>query len=511
MSTTLPPSLSRFPWARFVTATLVVAAVVYTSYQLSIALDPDDTGRLETTLVLSVSGQLDRGFASLYGPFSGSNPLVLIHAPLYYRLAALVAWALTVSGLDTLAASLVAGRLISAFGTLGMLLVAFRLGALDGGSRRAGLWAAALVAASPVLGILTVMVRPDTLAVLLQTAGLWLVARALLDERPRVSLLATAYAAFALAFCAKQHDVFVMVTSSAMLAWACLRRRAGLGPVVAAHAVAAAVAGTYLGFEDWLTDRRMSLSVFELPGGPFREINYATWSHVATIATITAKKSVGLLVLAVACLAGARRVLPATRLDGLLLIYLGVELAALVPLCLFNLGAADNYALQAVVLASILLARAADRALREVPARAWVPVGLGLAALVVLARDVQSIEIAARTRRQDRAALSALLDDPRVGRRSGGDYYFVGLPQHNRLLGRPELAHDEWLYGAFESVAAAEPRESWLRPALEGDPVRKVVVPDDQGRIPGLADDLPGLGYARVAQFGPYRVWERRR
>ncbi len=39
--------------------------------------------------MLSVARQLVFGPSELYGPFGGSNPLVLIHAPLYYRAAAL--------------------------------------------------------------------------------------------------------------------------------------------------------------------------------------------------------------------------------------------------------------------------------------------------------------------------------------------------------------------------------------------------------------------------------------
>src|SRR5436309_10299733 len=96
--------------ARLLSALLGTAAALHLGYLLTLAFDPDDAGRLETTLVLSVSGQLDRGFGTLYGPYSGSNPLVLMHAPLYYRLAALGAWPLArLGGRDALTASLVVG------------------------------------------------------------------------------------------------------------------------------------------------------------------------------------------------------------------------------------------------------------------------------------------------------------------------------------------------------------------------------------------------------------------
>src|SRR5262249_42065806 len=54
-----------------------------------LAFGKEDTEALESPLLLAVARQLEEGPAGLYGPYGGGNPLVLIHAPLYYRVAAL--------------------------------------------------------------------------------------------------------------------------------------------------------------------------------------------------------------------------------------------------------------------------------------------------------------------------------------------------------------------------------------------------------------------------------------
>ena len=41
-------------------------------------------------------------------------------------------------------------------------------------------------------------------------------------------------------------------------------------------------------------------------------------------------------------------------------------------------------------------------------------------------------------------------------------YYFTDRPGLNRLDGRLELVHDNWLYPVFESLRLAEPRSAWL-------------------------------------------------
>src|SRR5690349_14756478 len=82
-----------------VTSILAVSACVFVVFRLSLALGREDVDKYESPLMLSVARQLVAGPWQLYGPFAARNPLVLIHAPLYYRAAALVAWPLARAGL----------------------------------------------------------------------------------------------------------------------------------------------------------------------------------------------------------------------------------------------------------------------------------------------------------------------------------------------------------------------------------------------------------------------------
>ncbi len=70
---------------------LSFAAVFTIGFRVWMALGPADTEPLESPLMLAVARQLDHGPWGLYGPFGRQNPLVLIHAPLYYHLAAVLA------------------------------------------------------------------------------------------------------------------------------------------------------------------------------------------------------------------------------------------------------------------------------------------------------------------------------------------------------------------------------------------------------------------------------------
>ena len=76
----------------WITTVLTASAVVFLVFRVSLGLGEADTDLYESPLMLSVARQLIAGPTDLYGPFGGRNPLVLIHAPLYYRLAALTAW-----------------------------------------------------------------------------------------------------------------------------------------------------------------------------------------------------------------------------------------------------------------------------------------------------------------------------------------------------------------------------------------------------------------------------------
>lgn len=261
-------------------------------------------------------------------------------------------------------------------------------------------------------------------------------------------------------------------------------------------------------FEEWLTGGGMSQAVLRLPAALGR-INRASWGHVATVFVESAKLSVGLLALAGACAVAGPRRWRGRKLDAILVLFLLAETAAMVPLCLNSTGAWVNYALEPMVLGAILVARALDRVMNADPGWRLGPIVLAAAALV--AADARLVGISAGSRARDREALRELLADPGLAPREGR--YFVAVPQYNRLYGRAELAHDDWLYASFEAVGAAEPRSRWLRSALTSGPVRQVIVANDPHRDPwlveGLVEPLPLLGYRPRGRFGRFDLWER--
>src|SRR5579885_3039498 len=91
------------------TSILTASACILIVFRLSLALGNEDVDRYESPLMLSVARQLLAGPWELYGPFGGRNPLVLIHAPLYYRGAALLAWPLAREDLHVAEAARLAG------------------------------------------------------------------------------------------------------------------------------------------------------------------------------------------------------------------------------------------------------------------------------------------------------------------------------------------------------------------------------------------------------------------
>jgi hypothetical protein len=64
--------------AAWITAVLSAAAAVAVLFGVSLAVSPEDNERFESVLVLAVARQLLRGPWELYGPYGGSNPLVII-------------------------------------------------------------------------------------------------------------------------------------------------------------------------------------------------------------------------------------------------------------------------------------------------------------------------------------------------------------------------------------------------------------------------------------------------
>lgn len=493
-----------------IVGSLATAALVYTTSLLMLGMSREDLGRLETPFALLVAMEVEQGPEVLYGPYERENHLVLIHAPLYYRLAALGASFLHRFGVEPVNASIVAGRLLSLVATILVLSAAASLSRRDGGSPQAALFAILLIAAAPIPGILSVMVRPNALAVAFQTWGVLWVLVALVSETGTsvTRKLLMAYVVFALSFCTKQHHMIAPAISSALLAVAGFQRRMRVQPIMLAHLAGLGVVLIDMIGEQVVTGGRMLQSAFVLPGGPFRTILLGSWTHVAATFAIVGKKLIGYIVLA-ACCGMIVRPLGGSRLDRLLLIYTAAEVAAQFPLYYFNAGAADNYVFQAVVFASVMMGRCLARLLDKLDGRIW---GLTLAALtssIIAARDFQFVELVWRTRTEDRYALRELLSRPPGSRRKKDGIYFVDRPDLNRLHGNRRLAHDEFAYNAFEAVGVAEPRSVWLKSALETGEVQLVVIPDDRTTVSGLQESLPDLGYHPAGRFGVYRVWER--
>jgi hypothetical protein len=164
-----------------------------------------------------------------------------------------------------------------------------------------------------------------------------------------------------------------------------------------------------------------------------------------------------------------------------------------------------------VVYASILIARAVDRVLRESNARfglAWIVLGM----LIVLAASARLVAISAINRADARDQLRFVLADPIVSNTPPESRFFVSFPQFNRMYGRTGLAYDHWLYSSFEATGSAEPRQDWLSAALRG-PIRVVVdssePPSDPGVVPGVKETLPQLGFHLIQQYGKFAVWHR--
>ena len=123
----------------WLTVILSLAAAIAVGFGVYLACGREDTEVLESPLMFSVARQLVEGPWGLYGPFGVKNPAVLIHAPLYYRLAALFAWPIHRAGVDPVWASFVAGRAISFVGLCCTVAAAYRLARVDGARSRVGL------------------------------------------------------------------------------------------------------------------------------------------------------------------------------------------------------------------------------------------------------------------------------------------------------------------------------------------------------------------------------------
>ncbi len=411
----------------WLTVVLGLAAAIAVGFGILLALSREDSEPVELTLLLAIARQLRAGPWELYGPFNAANLLVLIHAPFYYHLAVLLAWPLSRVGIEPITAALVAGRFLSVLGLLATLAMAYRLARLDGAPARAGVWAILLVAAVPVMGSMPYSVRPDLLGIAFQTAGVLFVLGALGEDRRRGGRLLAAFAAFALAFCIKQHFIVAAAISVVLClsAW----RRGGVPfklierGLLVALGIAAAVYGT----EELMTGGRMSRAVF-LAARSVGGVHPGSWYRAEIVAIAAVAKSAGLLtLLAAAGLAAAWaspgrgpralasagaglagmvlvfvilqlaidstwltaaivttlaiitplwiaaglirgwREMIGERLDGILWLYVLGETALVVVLFRASTGAWVNYAIQATVFVAVVTGRARANARGEAP------------------------------------------------------------------------------------------------------------------------------------------------
>jgi hypothetical protein len=539
-----------------ITIVLAVGAIAYVGFRASLALGREDLDRYESPLMLTVARQLLVGPRDLYGPFGGSNPLVLIHAPLYYRCAALVAWPMARAGLHPAEAARLSGRLISAVGLLLTMGAAYRLGRLGGLPRRSGWWSALLVACSPVLAGQPFAVRPDLAGVALQSWGAVLVLESLGGSGRR---LGPASVLFGLSACVKQHLLGAWAVSVAFAAVGRLRGRMGSNSVERLVLPGAIVVALLYGAEWLVTGGRVWEAAFVAAANVGR-VHPGGWLHVGTVVAAMAGKSAGLAALAVGGAIAARRwssgwvpvaagllalsivVLAAwqiavprpwltgmlavlalvaliiglpigvppvrmldeyVRIDAALGAYCGAELILLVILCRSSSGAWINYGIPAVVFAAALTARLLARAL-EVMAPPWRSIP-AVAAVAVLASALMDTKVEVSRRRAEHGDLAEVFASTQL---PPSAFFFADRPGLNRMSGRLEWVYDDWLYPAFESLKLAEPRARWLPPAL-GPPAgaRAVVLDSDSPRIDGIREPLPALGFRLSGRFGSFRVW----
>ncbi|MFI5457589.1 MAG: hypothetical protein ACHRXM_19275 [Isosphaerales bacterium] len=553
-------------WASaWVTAILAVAAAGAIGIGVLLALRLQDAEALESPLMLSIARQLSSSPWALYGPFGGRNLLVLIHAPLYYHLAALLAWPMVRAGLDPVTAALAAGRSLSMLGLALALVAAYRLARLDGAPARAGWLAIFLLASAPVVGVIPFAVRPDMLGVALQINGVLLVLSVLRSERPRETTLMAAFASFGLAICVKQHFMVGPLYSTCLLLAAWRRGQIAFRSIVRGLLTAATLVLVVYGTEELATGGRMSQAVF-LAAINVARVHPSDWFHSLIVLIAIFGRSSALIALLVAsCLAmvsvdaslGRRafvaagtllvgvivvlvilpfivtnkwqgafllhavfaavlivlpvcaflepRSLARGRLDGALWVYLAAELALMLVLCRTSTGAWVNYAIPSAVVAAVLTARVLDRALGDaISYRRLIPIAT--AASILPIGVVMDPYVSAAKRRNEGLAIAQI---SQVLGRPSSEFFFVGRPGDNRVRGRLDLVYDEWLYPVFESMHLAEPRSIWLRRALTAGPVRFVVNTSESPQIDGLGLTLPQLGYSRRIQVGPFFVWER--
>jgi hypothetical protein len=550
--------------AKLLTRVLAASAALVVGLWLVMALSRRDTGPLESPLILPIARQLSDGPWCLYGPYDGRKPWVLIHAPLYYHLAGLLAWSLARARRDDVLAALAAGRSLSMLGLALTAAAAYQIARFEGALARAGVWTVLLVLTAPVVTFMSFTVRPDMLGIAAQTFGIALVLKSACSAQPSSATLRAGYACFAVAACTKQHFVMAALVSTGLLLLGFKIRRIPLGQIAGAVALFLTIVAVSYGVEEVATQGRMSRSVF-LTAGRVGQIHPGGWLHVATVFSAVLGKSVGLLCLLAAAylaplwdqgsprrkrltsaaasaiaaiaiaamvsvfviknwagwlvLAGAvalalliiptlarcEPVSRASRLEAILWVYVACELSLMTLLCLVSDGAWVNYAIEAVVLTCVVTGRALARGYAAAPAPAALRPA-GLAALAVLSSALLDLKDANSTGYLERDGLARSFDlsmPPRF------DLFFVDRPGYNRLYGRLELVYDYWLYPVFESTGLAEPRSRWLRQALSDQSMRTVFTPTLSARIDGVDETLQELGYRPLGRAGPLLICQR--
>ncbi len=278
----------------WLTVIFSVAAAVAVGFGVYLACGREDTEVLESPLMFSVARQLVDGPWALYGPFGGRNPQVLIHAPFYYHLAALVAWPIYRARVDPVWAALAAGRAISFVGLGWTGVAAYRLARIGGARPRAGLWAALLIAASPVIDVMPYAVRPDMLGIALQTTGVLLVLSTWQVPRSAGALLPAAFAAFGLAACVKQQFVAAPAISTLLLLSACVAGRLPFKFILRGLATGLAIVLLVYGIEEVATAGRMSQAAFQAAATTSR-IHPASWTRSGIVSFTILGRNSGLL------------------------------------------------------------------------------------------------------------------------------------------------------------------------------------------------------------------------
>jgi len=546
------------------TGLLAIAALITLGYWGWRGLKAWDTEAMESPLMMSVARQLVVGPGELYGPFGAGNPLVLIHAPLYYRLAALTAWPLYRAGFELTEAARIAGRGLSALSLLATLAVAYRLARLGGGSRLAGWWAALLLAASPLLAGQPFAVRPDMLGIALQSAGLYLILSALVGEGRSNSRILWGYVAFGLALCVKQHLVVEAGICTVFLIWKSRGAGIPISTIARAIAVCALIVTTVYGAEWVITGGEIWNSAFVAarqvgqiyPGG-FRHcglILYAiTRRETALLALIALtgltalsfssgalRKTIailgaliyglivanivfnliyhksdleipayGIALTAGLCFLGcrlfAREWLDGHWIDAILWLCLAAELAVTLALAYLSTGSWLNYGIQAVVLGSILTARAGARVVEASPSP-WALWPMAIGVLAIVLSSYNNLDEAEIDRRYNDAAVETMLNNLK---RPANAFFFDESPGFNRISGRLELVYDHWLYRVFESAHLAESRSAWIGQALQSRSLHGVVTSSDQPVLRGTNISLRSFGFFPRFKVGHFYVWLR--